>query len=391
MSSLILNQNFTYSMVNELLLVQLGSTYLIDSIYLSSSCVNVFGIILNIMGIGVLFNNKFKSIKLFDLMRIYLIYNTAICISLVPAFLIGRRFAFANEPYGSYYIYCIYAPIVYTCSVSSALIDVAILLDRITLFTRKFDLIKKISVRSICLISFIFGLLIATPYYAFFHRQIIEAYLSETVTLKFFVVRRTAFLETQFGLILYLTFLFLKDVVTVALVAAFNIVSIVLFKSYLAQRAVKFKMNYLNNKNNNTSKFHKQSDTIENNNSLQQTNSLVSAFAKVSASNNMPETDVKPQTSSNVTTQLNRKRKITNADKSATLMAIVLSLFSIFEHSLTILLNIFSISGLNSLTLQTGAILTLVVSINNSINFFVFYSFNKNFKNVVVGCLRKYF
>jgi hypothetical protein len=118
LSSLLTNANLTPSMVYNQLLVQLGSTYITDTLFLISSCINLIGLCLNLLSIRVLFDEKFKSsIKLFGYMKVYLVNSISICIMLLPAFLISRRFWFANEPYGTMYSCYIYAPLVTACSV----------------------------------------------------------------------------------------------------------------------------------------------------------------------------------------------------------------------------------------------------------------------------------
>jgi hypothetical protein len=243
--------NVSFAILYEQLLTRLGFIYFVDIIFLTSSCISFIDLCLDLVSICILFNKKFKSIKLFDYMKVYVINSTVVCILSLPAFLISRRFAFANEfAYGTIFVCYIYGPLVNTCYVLSALIDVAVLLDRITLFTRKFDFVNRYSLRLVCSTSLICGLLIGGQFYIFYYPETLEVYLSPTLTLKFFYTNATKFADGLFGSILFYIVLFLKDILTTALVTKFNIISIVLFKRYLTQRSKLFNVDNLNNKRN---------------------------------------------------------------------------------------------------------------------------------------------
>jgi hypothetical protein len=201
LSSLLTKANFTYSIVYEQLLVQLGSTYLIDTIYSISSCVSFVGLCLNLITIRVLLGEQFKTKKLFDYMRVYLINSATISFLMLPAFLLGRRFAFANAPYGTLYACYIYGPLVTVCYAFSALLDIAIVSDRLTLFTKKFDFVKKYSVRSVCAVSFGYSLLVGLMFYAFYYPGTLVAYLSETNKWRFYFLKPTQLLKSPYGLL----------------------------------------------------------------------------------------------------------------------------------------------------------------------------------------------
>jgi hypothetical protein len=317
-------------------------------------------------------------------MKVYIINSTIICLLLLPSFLHSRRFVFANEPYGTVFACYVYRPLVNVFYVFTALIDVAILLDRITLFTRKFDFAKSISLRLVCSISLICGLLIGGQFYAFGYPETLVAYLSQTVTFKFYFVKSTQFVESLVGSILYYIVLFIKDVLTAALVTTFNVISMILFKQYLTLRSKRFSIGHLNNNNAQLRKnksVHFNCTSL----SLPQSNANNSTYKKMNAPIKLTQMDEPLPTTSIKATSLNKKPKISRTDRSTTMMAIILSLISIVEHSLAIFANIFILSSQPLLAVHFAASLALFISIRHSLNLFILYLFNKNFRSEING------
>jgi hypothetical protein len=390
LSSSLTNFNLTISIIYEQLLVKLGSTYFIDTIYLICSFIMCIGFCLNLIGLRVLFNEKFKSIKLFNFMKVYLVNSALICFIMLPVFLLGRRFAFANEPYGTVYACYIYAPLVNVCYVFSALIDVAISMDRITLFTRMFDFTKKYSMRWTCLISLAYSLISGLMFIFLYYPGTLVAYLSETVTLKFYFLSPTGVLAGQFGSFLLFLMLLLKDILPVALVITFNIISTVLLKRYLTHRSKRFHMSALNNKNNKSQTQATTKSATNESNSLQQFNGLAHISVKENNASNSHANEFKskPQTSKNATSN-SRKTKISRADRSATVMTILISFMSIIERLLVIGLNICLTLSQPMIAYHLGGFLTLVCTIRHTANFLLLYLFNKNFKSVIDQFFKK--
>jgi hypothetical protein len=369
--------NLTYPMLYDGLLKQFGSTYFIDIVFLVSSCLSIIGLCLNLVSVRVLLGERFKSKKLFYFMRVYLINSTIVCVMLLPAFLLGKRIAFAHEPYGTYYICYIYSPLMTGC-VFSSLIDMAIVLDRITVFTEKFDFVKKYSTRVISIISFVISLIIGPLYYPTAYPDSLVIYLNETISLRFYFTKPSQFAESSFGSTMIYLILFLKDIVGFVLLSTLNIASIVLLKRYLIHKSKMFNMTHLNKRitqQKSKSKF------------LHQPRSCY----KIDVSNR-PTDKSKPQTTSRNMIMLNNRRpiKISRTDRSATIMAIGLSLMSMIEHALIIATAFFFAISQTMIAFHFGTLLTLTYSIRHSSNFFIFL-FNKNFKSVIDDFFKKYF
>jgi hypothetical protein len=159
------------------------------------------GVFLNLLGIRILCDKKFNSVALFGYMKVYLVNSTIACVLLLPAFVIGRRIAFANEIYGAVYVCYIYPPLLGACFMFSFFIDVAIMLDRISLFTHRLDFAKKYSMRTICAISFACSLLTNASQYSFYYIETLDVYLNETMTIKFYFFKPTQFAESNIGFI----------------------------------------------------------------------------------------------------------------------------------------------------------------------------------------------
>jgi hypothetical protein len=190
---------------------------------------------------------------------------------------------------------------------------------------------KKYSARSICIALFAYSVLINAPYYFLNYPAMMKVYLNETTTLSYYFASKTQFTETIFGSIVQYSQFFLREILSLILVLTFNV--IVLLKRYLVHRSKVFNMTRNSNKTTVQSK-QIAANSVSNSQSID-TKIASKRLNDANTQENQTRRDLGASTS------VNSSMKISRADRSATLMAIILSIFSVIEHSWIILIHIF--------------------------------------------------
>jgi uncharacterized membrane protein len=140
------NENITLAQLYERLLLRLGSTYFTDIVFLIASIISLIGVLLNLLSMWIIMREsqfRTKTTKFFYYIKVYLTISIVACLVIMPVYNIAKRFKFTNELFASYYICYFSSPLINACYMLSSLIDVATMLDRISLFTRKFDFVVK--------------------------------------------------------------------------------------------------------------------------------------------------------------------------------------------------------------------------------------------------------
>jgi hypothetical protein len=192
-----------------------------------------------------------------------------------------------------------------------------------------------------------------------------------------YYIRTTQFAESNFGSKLLYSLLVLRDVVPVVILIPLNVILIYLFKRYLMQKSKLIKIRDVDNDNTTNIQVRSKNDPI--------TTRHISQSVDVAANTNgliiSPNTITKQN--SNRAIQNNPKIRIDKAERSATLMAIFLTITSILKHSLVILANVLFIMSEYVIGYYVGSLQNLTFSIIYSFDFLIFYLFNTNFRNAI--------
>ena len=155
------------SYLNSMLLANLRTTYLIDSLRLYLIVpMAIIGTLLNTMSIYILFSkNSFKNINIFKIMKIY---NLT---SLILTF--GSLFVFLYTPYILFDLSITKIGSIYTCNIIYWILalfffygnclEIIMNLERALSYSSGYQKIKKISQYLICIIVFILCLVIHIP------------------------------------------------------------------------------------------------------------------------------------------------------------------------------------------------------------------------------------
>ena len=310
-------------------LESLGFSWQIDCYHLLfQTPVSFIGIVLNQACFIIFSNVKFNKIPLYHYLRV-LILNS-VFISLLE-FLIFfshtyRFFEFSNSYITSFYTSYIYTPFYNFSILLGSFLNLLISIERISLFKNKLGVLLKLSPNINCLIMVFVSALISVQYFFVFHPYTIEVKLDSVTTYRINTWRVTEFIQSKLGVAISISINIFKDVFLLLFEAIVNISTIVYLK------------NYLKNRN-------------------------------------------KLQTSLDPRKIAKRNKRIGEPEQKATLMVIIMSVFSSIQHLLllttVVIFNFYS----GQTALMFGFFSNAFVSFKNVMNVFLFYFFNKNFRS----------
>jgi hypothetical protein len=268
-------------------------------------------------------------------------------VSIPYPFSIAKRFGFPNNyAFGAWQTY-FYLPIGSTFHYYASVMDIIILIDRLSTFVPKLKSIySKVGSNKICALSFFILLVIIFPYY-FVFEPVLSFFpyygANNTVEIyKVYYTLPTTFATSTAGQIITFIIYALRDATVLFIVIVLNVASTILLKRHLRKRAKMLKRG-------NTEQQQVQ-DKKEGDNSKE---------------NKKDE----------------KKRKEGNVDRKARIMVIVLCTVSAISNMLymsSIINFYFSYGGAANIFGQIGEY-SLVLKY--FLNFFIFYNFNTNFKN----------
>ena len=294
---------------------------------------SIISFILNIGSLLVYLSKDFDN-RIYQYFRIYCI-NSAI-LSIFDAF-----FYFSTRKYGDIQNNLIVLSILnygyyFVQSLLSCFIgylDCLILFERVSQITNKFRSLKKISVNLICLLVFMVCCIICTP--TFFYYQIRSGYalINSTYIFQFNGLMQTNFyLGTTGNIISYIHYFF-KDFTIFTIEIVLNTISVIFLKKHMMKK--------------------KQLMNIKNSSSIG--NELVP--------------------------NLNNKGLIKiNADTRLTILATIMCSFSLLQHFGTLSFGIYSRIDLNNFSKNLLFYYVFIYTLKNFLNFFLFYFFNKIFR-----------
>jgi hypothetical protein len=377
-------------------LYNFGYIYSIEYLHLFLfTPLSLMGFILNIVCLFIFNQKEFRSIPLYYYLKIYTVHG--LVINFVEFFYsftqCVRLLSFISNTYEAhFFVTYIYIPVFNTCQYCKFLIDLLIIWDRIETFKNKVPstllstvthnyYIKynrsksgtsgakergmiKISMRSIIWFICIFSLLFNAPYLlAYVPGKKIILFVAANGSImqprmEFYYARKTQFYKSTFGFILMNFTYFVKNLLTFLAEIALNIVFCFLFKTHFAKKRTRLMSTF-----GGTYSMVENSTTNDSVN--QRNNSLISKKSLIQS------------TSRNFLSLDNHK-----VDKKLTKTVILMSCISIVHHTLLlsfILYYLFSFFDLIAKCLAFSAHFSSVI--RHSTPFFIFYVFNKNFRN----------
>jgi hypothetical protein len=307
---------------------------------------SLLGFLLNILSFIIFFKKEF-NIKLYTYFRHLSVAGLIFCgVSIPYPFSISKRFGFvSNYAFTAWQTY-FYIPIGSTAHYYATVMDILILIDRLSTFVPKLKSIySKVGSNKICIISFIIILIIIFPYFFVFDPILtIFPYYGSNNTVEIFSVYYTlptTFATSTIGQIITFIIYSLRDAFVLLINIVLNTASTILLKRHLRKRAKMLK------RGNTEQQIEEKKD---NNNSKE-------------------------------TKKDEKKKREGNVDRKASIMVIVLCTVSAISNTLYMSSIINFYFNYGSAANIFGQIGEYSLVTKYFLNFFVFYNFNTNFKN----------
>lgn len=325
----------------EFWLPKFASTWALDSIYLFIvTPVAFLGVILNFFSLFVLCQNFFYKNKIYIYFRCIAL-NSAI-MNLVESGIFVcstyRYFDFSNTYESNIFGIHVYIPISNTCYLFGSCLDILVNLERCSIFESKLQRLFTYQTKYVCMISFIFCVIISLPFYLFQKVVYFDAPINQNSTYRIWYWGLNSLGESLPGKILAALDYFIRDICFLAAEISINIYLIYLFKKFFKKNQVIFELNTL-------------SSVAVNNSSKKNSSKL--------------------------------NQRLTLVERKTTKMVIILCFFSIFMHVFYMALTVYFYFSYDIIVNTIGAISVVVTTLKNFSNFFLLFKFNNSFRNCV--------
>jgi hypothetical protein len=328
---------------------QIGFTRFSDTlnfIFIPMLC--AFGVFFNIISLIILFQNEFKSIRLFEYLKEYLVVSIFICFISIGLVLLGNSYLNLDLYISYFFFIYIYLTIVNTAYFYSCMLDIIIGLEYVYILTNKPMPLRKYSTSLVCSVLLVVCTAINAPFYFNFQPVSFLVNLNQNETVLLYYLDYTQFAKSIKGKIILYTLFVFRDILTIIGEITINVFAIVLFKNHLCKKSTLLK-------------------------------SSVKVLQLIKTKATQLNTSAAASNTSN----------ISNLDLMTTLTVIVMSTLSILEHFFILMGLIYANFELNSTTYAISSIANCFIALKHSTNFFVFMSIHKNFKNGFKNLLKK--
>lgn len=204
--------------------------------------VAVIGIFLNLLSF-IVFQKQEFNLKLYTYFRYMTFASIIYCLSVAPyPFSIAKRLGFINNfAFQAWQCY-FYIPISNVCYYFVSFIDIAVLIDRLSIFSPKLKSVyEKTSANHICIATFLIDLAINFPYFFVFQPIIIELYYYETnktrvALYEVHFVGPTEFALSTLGQIVAYIIYALRDLICILIIIILNLLNLFFIKRYLKKK-----------------------------------------------------------------------------------------------------------------------------------------------------------
>ena len=216
---------------------KIGSLFFLDYVIMFIlTPISLVAIALNILTFSVLNHKTFKGSAFFTYMRYYSLNNTVLAFFVMTTFITStkRIFKFTNT-YEAYVFGCyIYNPVMEIFYLNSSLLEISMVVERVLFFLPprylKFRIAK---IRMYCLILFFFSASIGWALSLFFEPGHLVVSLNKNTKYDIYFWKPTVFSKTSLGNIVSYVVYFVRDIFTLMLKIIFNIILVVLARSYV--------------------------------------------------------------------------------------------------------------------------------------------------------------
>ena len=313
---------------------------------------NVITLGIDLFSFFVLFKRPFLTSIFYNYIKVYFLNSIIICLFLITAFVSVTHgvFNFTNSYATLFYGCYIYGPLLSTFYLNGSLIEISMVVERCLYFLPpKYKKIKVIGFNNYCLLLLLASAIINWPLYFILVPAYIDVPLKDFDQITAFRIYywgvNTSFSNTLYGNIIMYIFYFIRDILPLVTKIMLNILLVNLIKEYLNKLKI---------------------EKIEFSNRIS-TSMLQSNFSP-------PRTE--------------NSAFLSKADRNQTISAIVMCIFSLFEHMFYILSYILYFLGISYVSNIIYYVVLVSLTLKHGCNFFIFYNFNYLFRVEVKKSLK---
>jgi hypothetical protein len=362
--------DYTFNSVGYVLLTDQLYTFLITS-------VSVIGLFLNILSLLAFNHNDLPDMPLYKYLKVYTTTGMIINFFYIFEFLsISLHYIpFARTYVGQVYYNFILIPIASTGYFYGSVLDIIITLDRIANFSPRVKSLMTLSAYKTSAIAFIATVAVNFAFFfVYTPTPLVNPKTGEQVG---WYCGLTAFATSQPGTILTFIVYALRDVVLLALEIALNFASV-----YFLSRHLKKKSKLVRRRSVHPGTTVNRLDA-----SLAITTQQQRPRVDSLANQSLQQTH---QTTASVHRQTKSTASASRAaDRNLTFMAVCLSALSLLEHFMYVAGIVFPYFSSNIVAYNIISVFSdFFVTFKQTSNFFIFFSFNKNFRKCVFKVLK---
>ena len=346
---------------SEILFEQIGSTWLLDTIYIFIiTPIGFIGLALNLITLYVLYCIKQNRTKLYEYLKLYTFISLLICFICSFTFM-----SFSARYYSNFtnYVSRFYRSFVITSLLSTFsfiiyLADILLALDRLSIFIERFKAIRKIRTIYLILIMILTSLIMnLSIYFSYYVKSDDEFYDGlERDLRKFYFTGRTPFFYSHLNYVFTIIEIIVRDVIVLFLEIFTSLMSIHYYKIYESK-----------------------SKTILNSNVIELVNTIMKTITidNVNSTRNHQITQLKKDFK--VISISNSKKCVVG--KQLILMTSIMSFSSIVSHILSFASFLIGSNGPSQVLYSLLCIGFLFLAFKHSSNLFIFYYFNSHFNS----------
>lgn len=351
-----------YASIDELLKSH-GSSWILDNFNLYPFLIfSPIGLILNLFSLIIFMDSEFDTQPLYQYLRVYVANNVLMCfIGLFNfTFTTFRIFSWSNAYWTQ--AYCSYFKVTVgnLSYFYSTVLDIVILVDRISNFKRKWRSLFVLDPYQMCAVCLLACLVFNIPIYLAFSPSSATSPIGPNETFTVWFVDVTPFQMSKVGTILLFIVNFTRDLVTMLIEIVLNIISVVLLKNYLSK-----KRRLTIPSENTVTKIEMRRPTI-----------FVRSTRRVTPADPL------------AVLRLKSTEQISSTDTKATMLVIIMSALTFAEHMLVLGSLFYNTFNFNLTVYVLYAVSNFFWVFKRSFQFFLFYKFNKKFRTVCFKYLK---
>jgi len=239
-SSLVIGLNETFNLW-EILMIQIGSTWTLDSLYLYlNTSIGLLGAILNIISLFVLFRIK-ENQAFYKYLKLYTFNGMFICLLVFfYSFCRSPRYLSFTFSFGPSFFRCYLSNSIFFMVQFGNSINICILLERISNFRPELENYFKNKAYKVSIVFLVFSFVLNMPSFFVYQMrsesEFIEALSNYKMLLFFTYCRRSAFAVSVYGRVFVFLLAFIKDFLYLVIEIVLTLISLVYLKNFFEKK-----------------------------------------------------------------------------------------------------------------------------------------------------------